>query len=108
MRASASAIVKPSTEEAFGVAYIEAMAAGIPAVGCAGEPGPQEIAAAGAGIELVPPRDPAALVRCLRGLLEDGQRRRELGAAARATIAREFTWERCGELTRAAYTETLR
>ena len=30
----------PSTEEAFGVAYIEAMAAGIPAIGAAGEPGP--------------------------------------------------------------------
>ena len=35
----------PSTEEAFGVAYIEAMAAGIPAIGATGEPGPAEIAA---------------------------------------------------------------
>jgi glycosyltransferase involved in cell wall biosynthesis len=108
MRASASAFVMPSTEEAFGVAYIEAMAAGIPAVGCAGEPGPQEIAAVGAGIELVPPRDPAALARCLRDLFADEQRRRELGAAARATIVREFTWERCGERTVAAYAEALR
>jgi glycosyltransferase involved in cell wall biosynthesis len=108
MRRGASAFVMPATEEAFGVAYIEAMAAGIPAVGCAGEPGPQEIAAAGAGIELVPPRDPAALARCLRALLADGARRRALGAAARATVAREFTWERCGERTRAAYAEALR
>jgi glycosyltransferase involved in cell wall biosynthesis len=108
MRATASAFVMPSTEEAFGVAYIEAMAAGIPAVGCAGEPGPREIAAAGAGIELVPPRDPAALARCLRGLLEDRQRLRGVGAAARETVAREFSWERCGERTLAAYGEALR
>jgi glycosyltransferase involved in cell wall biosynthesis len=108
MRAGASAFVMPSTEEAFGVAYIEAMAAGIPAIGCAGEPGPQEIAAAGAGIELVPARDPAALASCLRTLLDDGRRRRALGAAARATIAREFTWQRCGERTLAAYAEALR
>ena len=43
----------PSTEEAFGVAYVEAMAAGIPAIGCRGEPGPEEIAAAGDGFMLV-------------------------------------------------------
>src|SRR5439155_15904298 len=41
--------VMPSTEEAFGVAYVEAMAAGVPAIGCRGEPGPEEIAAAGDG-----------------------------------------------------------
>ena len=52
-RATAWCFVMVSTEEAFGVAYIEAMAAGIPAIGCAGEPGPEEIAAAGGGIELV-------------------------------------------------------
>jgi glycosyltransferase involved in cell wall biosynthesis len=97
----------PSTEEAFGVAYIEAMAGGVPAIGCAGEPGPQEIAAAGPGIELVPPRHPPALARALRALLEDRGRLDALGAAARATVEREFTWERCGEQTRAAYAEAL-
>jgi glycosyltransferase involved in cell wall biosynthesis len=83
------------------------MAAGIPAVGAAGEPGPAEIARAGAGIELVPARDPAALARCLRALLGDTPRRRELAVAARATVAREFTWERCGARTLAAYEEVL-
>ena len=48
--------VLPSVDEAFGVAYIEAMAAGVPAIGTRGEPGPEEIAAAGGGIRLVPAR----------------------------------------------------
>jgi glycosyltransferase involved in cell wall biosynthesis len=103
-----SCFVMPSTEEAFGVAYIEAMAAGIPAVGCAGEPGPEEIAAAGGGIELVAPRSPDALAACLRGLLADRGARLALGAAGRATVEREFTWKRCGERTVDAYAEVLR
>jgi glycosyltransferase involved in cell wall biosynthesis len=105
---AASCFVMPSTEEAFGVAYIEAMAAGIPAVGCAGEPGPEEIAAAGGGIVLVAPRSPSALVQCLRGLLGDRDRRVALGAAGRATVERDFSWRRCGEQTLRAYAEALR
>jgi glycosyltransferase involved in cell wall biosynthesis len=99
--------VMVSTQEAFGVAYIEAMAAGIPAVGCLGEPGPEEIAAAGGGIELVAPRSPQALTDCLRRLLGDRAERLRLGAAARATVEREFTWERCGEQTVRAYEDAL-
>ena len=51
----ATIFVMPSVDEAFGVAYVEAMAAGVPAVGCRGEDGPEEIADAGGGIVLVAP-----------------------------------------------------
>jgi len=105
---AASCFVMVSTEEAFGVAYIEAMAAGIPAIGCAGEPGPAEIAAAGGGIELVAPRSPDALAQCLRRLLADRGALRALGAQGRATVEREFTWQRCGERTVDAYAQALR
>jgi glycosyltransferase involved in cell wall biosynthesis len=96
-------LVMPSIEEAFGVAYIEAMAAGVPAIGAAGEPGPAEIAAAGGGIELVPPGDPGALAQRLSDLLGDPDRLAALGADARITVSSHFSWERCGEQTMAAY-----
>jgi len=103
-----SLFVMPSVAEAFGVAYVEAMAAGVPAIGCAGEDGPEEIAAAGGGIVLVAPRDPRALAGAIDGLLRDPARRAALSAQARATVTREFTWERCGQQTVAAYEGVLR
>jgi teichuronic acid biosynthesis glycosyltransferase TuaC len=97
----------PSTEEAFGVAYIEAMAAGVPAIGCSGEPGPAEIGACGGGIELVAPGEPEALAALVGALLTDPDRLEDLSAAARETVAANFTWERCGERTVAAYGAAL-
>jgi glycosyltransferase involved in cell wall biosynthesis len=102
-----TAFVMPSTEEAFGVAYIEAMAAGVTAIGCRGEPGPEEIAAAGDGMVLVPPGDIERLSQRLDELLTDPHRLREAGQRARATVAANFTWERCGRQTLAAYEDVL-
>ena len=100
--------VMPSTDEAFGVAYIEAMAGGVPAIGCRGEPGPEEIAAAGDGLVLVPPGDIERLTQRIDELLSDPHRLREVGQRARATVAAAFTWERCGSETLAAYQHVLR
>jgi glycosyltransferase involved in cell wall biosynthesis len=104
----ASALVMPSVDEAFGVAYVEAMAAGVPAIGCQGEAGPEEIATAGGGIVPVPPGDVEALAGRLDTLLSDAAYRRELARDARATVQRAFTWERCGAATVAAYEEAVR
>ena len=98
----------PSTEEAFGVAYIEAMAGGLPAIGCRGEPGPEEIAALGDGLVLVPPGDIERLVQRIDELLSDRDRLREVSLHARETVAANFTWQRCGEETVAAYEDALR
>ena len=100
----ASLFVMPSVDEAFGVAYVEAMAAGVPAIGARGEPGPEEIAAAGGGIALVEPGDVAGLGREIDALLGDPQ----AGARARATVEAAFTWERCGRETVRAYEHALR
>lgn len=99
--------VLPSVEEAFGVAYVEAMAGGVPALGCRGEDGPEEIAACGGGIVLVPPRDPPSLASEIEALLRDPPRLQDLRRSARDTVQREFTWEKCGQDTVAAYAEVL-
>jgi glycosyltransferase involved in cell wall biosynthesis len=93
----------PSEDEAFGVAYIEALAHGVPAIGCAGESGPEEIAELGEAMLLVPPRDPPALAGAIERALADPS----LPAKARATAAAHFTWERCGAETVAAYEAAL-
>ena len=107
-RGPCTLFVMPSTDEAFGVAYIEAMAGGVPAIGCRGEPGPEEIAAAGDGLVLVPPGDIERLTQRIDELLSDPHRLREVGQRARATVAANFTWERCGQQTLAAYGTSLR
>jgi glycosyltransferase involved in cell wall biosynthesis len=99
--------VLPSVDEAFGVAYVEAMAGGVPAIGCRGEAGPEEIAACGGGIRLVAPGDPESLAAEIRAILAEPRWRRELGDAARATVAAHFTWEACGRATVAAYEAAL-
>ncbi|HEY3726556.1 MAG TPA: glycosyltransferase [Solirubrobacteraceae bacterium] len=104
---SAALFVLPSVDEAFGVSYIEAMAGGVPAIGSRGEDGPEEIAAAGDGIALVAPGDPVGLAERIGNLLGDPGRLAAMGRAARATVQREFTWERCGQLTVEAYADAL-
>jgi len=96
--------VMPSVDEAFGVAYVEAMAAGVPAIGARGEPGPEDI---GDGLVLVPPGDPEQLAAQIEDLIAEPRYLHELGQVARATVAARFTWERCGADTVAAYAEAL-
>jgi glycosyltransferase involved in cell wall biosynthesis len=105
---SGSLFVLPSVAEAFGVSYVEAMAGGVPAVGCRGEDGPEEIAAVGGGIELVAARDPSGLAATLDALLSDPARLNAMGREARLTVERGFTWEQCGRETVTAYRDALR
>lgn len=100
-----SLFVMPSVDEAFGVAYIEAMAAGVPAIGARGEPGPEEI---GDGLVLVPPGDPERLAAQIAELIDEPRYLHDLGHQARDTVAKGFTWERCGAATVAAYADALR
>jgi teichuronic acid biosynthesis glycosyltransferase TuaC len=109
MRALAAChlMAMPSVDEAFGVAYVEALSCGLPAIGCAGEGGPEEIAAAGDGMVLVPPRDPGALADAIAALLGDADRLAALSAAARSTARASFGAEACGRATVDAYAEAL-
>jgi glycosyltransferase involved in cell wall biosynthesis len=103
----ATVFAMPSTDEAFGVVYVEAMAGWLPAIAAQGEPGPAEILAQGGGMTLVPSGDPAALAAVLDDLLTDALKRRAAGEQARATVARAFSWTACGAATVAAYEAAL-
>ncbi len=103
-----SLFVMPSVDEAFGVAYVEAMAGCLPAIGALGEPGPAEITRLGDGLRLVPPGDVGMLAEAIDVLTADPRFLDELGRRARATVERSFTWEACGRATVAAYEEALR
>jgi glycosyltransferase involved in cell wall biosynthesis len=102
-----AAMIMPSVDEAFGMAYVEAMAGGLPVIGSAGEPGPHEIGALGDGIRLVPPGDVERLAREIDELF-DRDTLVALGRKARRTVEQHFTWEACGGVTVAAYEEALR
>jgi glycosyltransferase involved in cell wall biosynthesis len=97
----------PSFDEAFGVAYVEALACGVPAIACEGEGGPEEIATFGEGMLLVPPRDPDAIAETAAELLTDPQKLQDLAQAARKTAADEFSWDRCGRATVRAYERAI-
>jgi glycosyltransferase involved in cell wall biosynthesis len=99
--------VMPSVEEPFGVAYVEAMAGGLPAIGSRREGGPEDIAAAGEGMLLVEQDDHRALAGLVERMVADPDRLAELGRAARATVERSFTWRHCGESTVDAYRAAL-
>lgn len=99
--------VMPGIQEPFGVAFVEAMAAGLPAVGGRGEGGPEDIAACGDGMVMVRPGDVGELTALLTRLDGDRAELERLGHAARETVAANFTWERCGERTVAAYEQAL-
>jgi glycosyltransferase involved in cell wall biosynthesis len=102
--ARAHVMALPSVDEAFGVAYVEALAHGVPAIGCEGESGPEEIAAlSGGAMLLVPPRDTKALTAAIERALSD----QALPGAARKAAAEHFTWRACGEATVAAYEAAL-
>ncbi|MFO7654888.1 MAG: glycosyltransferase family 4 protein [Candidatus Krumholzibacteriia bacterium] len=82
----------PSHAEAFGMALVEAMAAGLPAVSSDCD-GVVDIVVQGETGFMVPPRDAAALTAAVQRLVENPGLRRELGAAARRRVLEHFTQE---------------
>ncbi|MGK2961551.1 MAG: glycosyltransferase [Gemmatimonadaceae bacterium] len=94
--------VQPSFAEGFGLAVLEAMAAGLPVVaGNAG--GLPEVVVDGETGFLVEPGDPAALAARIRQLIEDPALARRMGDAGRERVARHFTPEREAAAISAAY-----
>jgi len=81
--------------EPFGLALVEALAAGCPVV-ASDEGGAREIACSSCGV-LYAPGDPAAAADAVLSVLENPVRRRELGAAGRRRAAERFGREAAAE-----------
>jgi teichuronic acid biosynthesis glycosyltransferase TuaC len=103
----ASLAVMPSVDEAYGVAYVESMARGIPTIGALGEPGPLDLADLRTGIQLAAPGDVEHLARVIDRLLASPGERQRLGKLGRRVIAQRCSWDVCGHATVAAYERAL-
>ena len=78
----------PAVNEAYGMALLEAQAAGVPIASCALRGVPDVVMDGQTGL-LAPGGDLPALAGCIRTLLVDTEQRRRLGAAAAAFVHSE-------------------
>ena len=98
----------PSWDEAFGVVYIEALSMGKPVVGCRGEGGPEDLHSLGDCIELVKPHDVPDLVLALKRLIDDPQRRDNMGKIGREIVRQHYSWEQTAANTLEIYNQVLK
>ena len=82
---SADVFVMPTRNEAFGLVYQEAAAAGLPAIGSRLNAVPEIIADGETGL-LTPPGDRAKLVAAIETMIASADRRHRMGRAARQKI----------------------
>ena len=85
-----------------GFVYLEAMACGLPAIGCEGS-GVTEVITHGRTGILVPPSDADALAGALRDLLSDPEKRGTIGRAAREFVFTHAERETCLDRLEAFY-----
>ncbi len=87
----AKALVAPSIgQESFGMVLTRAFACGLPVV-ASDIPGYREVLTPKAAVA-VAPNDRDALVEAVCGIVEDEERRRRLGEAARALAVESYAW----------------
>jgi glycosyltransferase involved in cell wall biosynthesis len=83
-------LVHPATMEGLGVSLLQAASAAVPIVASRAGGIPEAVRDGENGV-LVPPGDVRALGTAVAALLADPERRRTLGSAGRALMAREFS-----------------
>lgn len=98
----ADAAVLPSHYEPFGLAALEAAAAGTPLV-TANVGGLGELVVNGVTGMSCPPRDPAALADAVAAVLADPAAAQQRARAARERLTADFDWETVAEETAGVY-----
>jgi len=83
--------VFPSRDEGMPNAVLEAMASGLPVVASAIAGSEELVLPERTGL-LVPPEDADALAKALARLIADAPLRREMGAAGRERVERQYSW----------------
>ena len=102
----AAVLVAPSVGEPFGMAVLEAMAAGLPVVGVEGS-GPAWLLREQHGELVVTDNAPTTLASALNRLLADPGARRAIGRANRETVLRSYSIDAVVDATVIAYREAL-
>lgn len=94
----------PSRYEGLGCVYLEAMSAGKPVIACRGQ-GIEEVILHGSNGWLVEPGDLVGVSAAMSELLENPQRRQQMGESARRTILNGFTLAHQAERLARVYRE---
>lgn len=94
--ARSTIFVLPTIREAFGLAFLDAMACGLPCVGTRVGAVP-EIVEDGVTGFLAQPGDDAALAEAIERLLDDPERARAMGMAGRQRVASRWRWSMVAE-----------
>jgi glycosyltransferase involved in cell wall biosynthesis len=103
---SSQVLALPSSYEGFGIAYLEGMGFGLPAIATTGGAA-GEIITDGIDGFLIKPGDILALRDCIRELAQDRQRLLKLSLAARKRYEVHPGWEDTGRSIR-RFLETIR
>lgn len=102
--AKATMAVIPSLYEGFGMPAGEAMACGVPVISTVGGALPEVVGDAGI---LVPTADSKALEHAIVSLLDDPDRRLQLGKAGLERVKGSFTWKHAAQKTVDVYREAI-
>ncbi len=106
LMAAGDVFVLPSSLEAFGLAALEAAAAGTPVV-CSNAGGIPEVFQDGVNALLYVPGDKSDMAKSIVRMIRDPDLRHRLSASA-MTTARQLTWDTCAQHTLSLYEDSCR